>query len=172
MIMFKAKSDDIDKIEKLYNDSIKLLNGKKIYQWDHQYPNREIFKECIFHKEQFLFKDNELLIGSVILNEYQAKEWDLINWKYMDCKKLSIHALVIHSLLQGKGYGSMVLKMCEQYARENHYHVIRLDVFTENPIAIRLYEKNGYEKVGEVSFDCKPEGHQNYYCYEKEIMKQ
>jgi ribosomal protein S18 acetylase RimI-like enzyme len=169
MIMVKATRNDLKDIEKLYEESSKALDRKQIFQWDEKYPNRETFLSGIEGNEQFLFTDGGVLIGSVILNEKQSPEWNEVNWKYPQESALIIHALTIDASAQGKGYGRKVLRMCEEFAEEKSYASIRLDVFSENPAAIGLYEKYGYEKVGAVRFHFKPVGHQEYHCYEKKL---
>ena len=57
---------------------------------------------------------------------------------------------------------------CELLAGRQGYDVIRLDAFSENPDALRFYERRGYKFRGRVRFVCKPEGHQEYICYEKQ----
>jgi len=41
-----------------------------------------------------------------------------------------------------------VLLHIEEQIKNMGYLSIRLDVFSENPYALKLYEKNGYEKRG------------------------
>jgi ribosomal protein S18 acetylase RimI-like enzyme len=165
--MINAGIEDLDRIEQLYNDCINELNRRGIFQWDYRYPNTEFYISSINNKDQYIFLDDEILVGSVVLNETQSDEWSTVSWNYEDEETLVIHALAINPKHQGKGYGQKVLDLCHEYAIENNYKVIRLDVFTENPTALHLYEKNGYKRVGAVTFDIKPEGHQLYYCYEK-----
>lgn len=167
-----AKENDIDRIDKLYNGCISELNNSKIFQWDESYPNIDTYKKSIEERTQYIFLNNDILIGAVILNESQAKEWDGVPWNHTDKKSLIIHALAISREVQGKGYGQRVLELCEKYGIENGYSVIRLDVFSENQVAIGLYERNGYKRVGKVSFGFKLVGHQVYYCYEKNIVKE
>ena len=52
----------------------------------------------------------------------------------------------------------------ENYAKENKYFSIRLDAFKENKIAVLLYEKRNYNKVGIVTFRKVL-----FYCFEKKI---
>ena len=84
-----------------------------------------------------------------------------------DGKVLVVHALAINPNHQGRGYGHRILQECETYAKMKEYDVIRLDAFSENPIAMRFYEKKDYKRVGEVIFGYKPSGHQRYICYDK-----
>lgn len=169
--MTKAVTADLNRIEKLYKDCILSLNEKGIYQWDDRYPNTGTFMSGIESKCQYIFEDDNALIGSVILNENQSAEWNLIPWNYTKGRILVIHALAITPTAQCKGYGQKVLELCEAQGINTCYTAMRLDAFSENQAALRLYEKNGYQKVGEVTFGFKPEGHQVYYCYEKMLIR-
>lgn len=165
--MINARIEDLNRIDQLYSNCVQELNKSGIFQWDYRYPNIETYRSSIRNKNQYIFIDGEILVGSAILNESQADEWNKVSWNYKDEKTLVIHALAINSAHQGKGYGQKVLELCHKYGINNNYKVIRLDVFSENPAALYLYEKNGYKRVGEVTFDIKPEGHQLYFCYDK-----
>ncbi|WP_409253129.1 hypothetical protein V1502_04135 [Bacillus sp. SCS-153A] len=54
-------------------------------------------------------------------------------------------------------------------ARERGYESIRLDAFSGNDRSLKFYERHGYQRLGEVSFLSKPEGHTTYYCYKKKL---
>jgi len=165
--MISATTNDLAKIIKLYDDCKQVLKRQGIFQWDELYPNQEIYLEAISNNAQYLFLDDELFVGVVILSESQSEEWQTVAWKYCNQKTLAIHALAISPATQGKGYGQQVLELCEAYAVDKGYQVMRLDACSENPVALGLYEKNGYQQAGVVSYIIKPVGHQLYYCYEK-----
>jgi len=166
-----ARIDELDSIDSLYKSCIEALNEAGIPQWSKVYPNRQTYSSNIEEDAMFIFQDQDQVVGGVVLNEHQDKEWSTANWTMTDGKQLVIHAFVIKPGEQGKGYGKKALKLCEDHAANNHYKAIRLDAFSENPIALKLYEKNGYQKVGEVEFAYKPIGHQGYWCYEKVLEK-
>ncbi|MDC7224573.1 MAG: GNAT family N-acetyltransferase [Spirochaetales bacterium] len=169
MKLIIADTKNLDTLENLYSCCIEDLNSRGIFQWDHKYPNRETHAAAIKAQEQYLIRDGEILVGAVILNESQAEEWESVNWQYEGKAPLVIHALALSPQVQGKGYGKKVLTACEEFGRKLGYESIRLDVFPGNPAALRLYEKQGYIKRGEVSFPYKPQGHQEYHCYEKKL---
>lgn len=168
--MIRAQQKDLDKINTLYMNCINDLNRKKIFQWDEKYPNKQTFETSISNQQLFIFEEDKMLIGAVILNEIQAEEWQAMPWK-SNGSILAIHALAINCMVQSRGYGQKVLDECEIYGIQNGYNVMRLDAFSENIAAINLYEKNLYQRVGEVVFNYKPKGHQRYYCYEKLLIK-
>lgn len=127
--MISAVMEDLDRIDKLYGNCIDELNRNGIFQWDYRYPNLDFYKRSISNKEQYIFLDDEVLVGSVVLNEAQADEWSKVAWNYNDERILVIHALAINPSYQGKGYGQKVLDLCHEYGISNNYRVVRLDVF-------------------------------------------
>ncbi|HEV7777984.1 MAG TPA: GNAT family N-acetyltransferase [Luteibacter sp.] len=50
---------------------------------------------------------------------------------------------------QGKGVGSALIAAAEEAARQRRNHTLRLEVRTDNQAAISLYERLGYERIGE-----------------------
>lgn len=46
--------------------------------------------------------------------------------------------------MRGKGIGTKLLDELKQYARDNGFSSIRLDVIDTNPAARRLYERQGF----------------------------
>lgn len=68
--------------------------------------------------------------------------------EYMVC-----HALAIEPTLQGLGLGKQVVEFCKVYAKEHGYKAIRLDAVPDNAPAKRLYEKCGFQYVGDVDLE-------------------
>jgi GNAT superfamily N-acetyltransferase len=166
----KASLEDLSEVIALYNNCKSYLLKNGIYQWGEwgdYYPNSEYLRNSILDKEMFVLKNGSKIIGAVILDEKQSKEWENIDWINSDGKTLVIHALVIDPIHQNKGFGKVLLLFCEQYAKDNKYLSIRLDSFKKNDISNRLYQSNGYKNLGTVIFDMKPENNKEYYCYEK-----
>ncbi|MHC0035380.1 GNAT family N-acetyltransferase [Pseudoneobacillus sp. C159] len=157
----------LDRINDLYLNCREHLLAHNILQWDENYPNKDYFEHCIENQDLFVLKDDATVLGHVVLNEWQSEEWENILWQGIN--PIVIHSLIISPKWQGKGTGTRFVGLCEEYAREKGYKSIRLDAFSGNPTAIRLYEKLGYQKRGSVFFSSKPEGHQEYICFEKEL---
>ncbi|WP_375753590.1 GNAT family N-acetyltransferase [Vibrio sp. HN007] len=62
------------------------------------------------------------------------------------CKKvLNIHDFMISEAYRGKGYGKVLLKGVEAFARENDYLKITLEVDDDNHSAQKLYSRCGFE---------------------------
>ena len=170
------------------------LNEQEIFQWTDSYPSPTTIRNAVQTRSQYFLmmsldsddkivsssssslssissSEEALVVGSVVLNEEQDKEWSSMPWSFHG-KILVVHAFVIDPKIQGKGYGQAALASIETFALQNGYVGIRLDVFPHNPRAVRLYERNGYQYVGDVYFAGKPKGYERYACYEKKLVEQ
>jgi ribosomal protein S18 acetylase RimI-like enzyme len=165
--LIRANHDHLGEVVELIWRVTESLTIQGIFQWDEHYPSRDFLREAIADENLYVFLADGKIVGSVVLDEWQAPEWDAIIWKPTDTPVLVIHALAIEPRLQGRGYGSALLRACERLAVENGYGVFRLDVFEGNPAARGLYERHGYKYRGQIQFCSKPAGHQTYACYEK-----
>ncbi|MBB6453120.1 ribosomal protein S18 acetylase RimI-like enzyme [Salirhabdus euzebyi] len=142
-----------------------ILNG--IFQWDDNYPNKEYFQYCISEKILFVLMENEKMLGHVVMNEWESSEWEIISWE--EANPIVIHSLMIDPSFQGKGLGKEFVLLCEKMGKKRGYSSIRLDAFSGNKKALYLYKVLGYEERGKVLFGSKPEGSQEYICFEKKL---
>lgn len=169
MEIIPAGETQLPAIEEMMNECIHALSKAGIYQWDANYPNRQTFQNGIDKDQLYILVEQGEVLGIVIINSKQNTGWDAIPWTYNQGVVLAVHSLAISPKHQGKGYGKKLLHFCEEHAKTNGYHTIRLDVFSENRKANSLYANQGYHKAGEITYSFKPEGHQLYYCYEKKM---
>lgn len=165
--IIKATKDMIDALDILYQSCTLHMRGAGIYQWDESYPNRETLLHGIVRQDLFCATEDGVVIGAVILNTKQATEYAGILWTTRIEKFLVIHTFAVHPEFQGKGYGKRMLLFSEEYAKNNEFCGIRLDTFSQNPIAISMYERNQYTCTGAVFFSHKPSPYNWYLCYEK-----
>lgn len=161
----EATLADLEEINTIYLKCRENLFANGILQWDDNYPNKEYFQECIEDQCLFVLKRDTEIIGHVVLNEWESDEWERISWE--GTNPLIIHSLMINPLVQGKGLGTDFVMQCERFTLAKGYKSIRLDAFSGNERAIHLYQKLGYKEKGSVYFTSKPEGHQEYRCFEK-----
>lgn len=65
---------------------------------------------------------------------------------YADCKENIIDGMLVDFDLHGRGYGSYLLKHCEQRLFERHDELF-LECFEESAQANGFYRKNGWREV-------------------------
>ncbi len=162
-----ARINMLEEINEIYLKCRENLIEHNIFQWDDHYPNVGYFQDCIENKVLYALLKGDRILGHVVLNEWQTEEWKTILWSGNN--PLIIHSLMIDPSYQGKGIGTIIVHHIEEYALANEYDSIRLDTFSGNPQALKLYKKHGYIEKGEIFFVSKPAGHQKYLCMEKEL---
>ena len=161
-----ASCSDINEIMGLIESCIKNMESQDIYQWDEYYPTREIIGDDIENESMHVLKENGKVIGIIVLNEEQPPEWGHVNWSTREGKALAVHRLAVDPKWQNQGIGRRLLDFTEEYAANKRHTSIRLDTYSGNPRAMKLYEKHGYKRVGQVHF-AKRE--LPFYCYEKTL---
>ncbi|WP_242954159.1 GNAT family N-acetyltransferase [Clostridium puniceum] len=75
-----------------------------------------------------------------------------------------MNRLCVNPKYKGKGIATTLIKYAEEFGKVNKYESIRLDVFTNNSNACRLYLKNSYEQRGIITFR---KG--QFWCMEKKL---
>jgi ribosomal protein S18 acetylase RimI-like enzyme len=143
------------------------LRKKGIDQWDRFYPNRFVMKRDLKNGTLFGFNEEDQLIGAIVLNKDESKQYSELQWNDHSGRPLIIHRLAVHPTHQGKGLGKRLLNFAEEYALKKGYTSIRMDVYSQNPEAVGMYESAGYQVRGTIKF---PFRKVPYYCFEKMIQ--
>ncbi|MDF3983847.1 GNAT family N-acetyltransferase [Luteibacter sp. PPL201] len=60
-----------------------------------------------------------------------------------------LYSIATQPQAQGKGVGSALIAAAEEAGRHRGCHALRLEVRKDNAVAIRLYERLGYRRIGE-----------------------
>ena len=141
-----ATIDDLPDICNMIEAAKHLMSEQGIEQWDDIYPAYEDFEEDIKKKTLYVAMHDDLLAAIYVISEECDDEYLKCNWE--NKKPCIIHRFCVSPAMQHNGIGAKVLGHIETQLIEDGYDSVRLDVFTQNPYALRLYEKNGYVKRG------------------------
>jgi ribosomal protein S18 acetylase RimI-like enzyme len=159
-----ATFKDIEAIMALVKDCIRDMEAQGIFQWGEHYPTWEIFQSDIQNSSLYVSQDAGELLGILTMDEEQSPEYNQLLWRVQSGKVLVIHRLAVNPKWQGKGIGGQLMDFAENYAMEHQYGSIRLDAYSGNPFALKLYEHRGYQKVGQIFFQYRE---LPFYAYEK-----
>ncbi|MDW3193368.1 MAG: GNAT family N-acetyltransferase [Cytophagales bacterium] len=94
----------------------------------------------------YFAKMNGTLIGYLKLNIDQAQNEPL------GPKSLELERIYVISTQQGQGIGQQLLNFAYSMAKEWNKSTIWLGVWDQNPGAIKLYERNGFQPFGSHDF--------------------
>lgn len=160
-----GKMSDIDAIVQLTRDCGKHMRDNGIDQWDEDYPDRDVLMHDLATETLFAYREKENVIGIIVLNESQDKEYKEVNWSTSEeDRNIVVHRLAVHPDKQGKGIGRTLMDFAEQWAKDHHYDAIRLDTYSQNPRNQKFYTNRGYSDLGPVFLKYKKQ--HPYYCYE------
>lgn len=95
--------------------------------------------------------DGQLACAYVVNREYEP-EYELGAWEHTEGDFCVLHRLCVNPEMQGRGLARQAMARMEQNARDQGFDSVRLDVFSQNLHAQRLYERLGYRRTGEVRF--------------------
>lgn len=140
--------EDLEDIELLIKKAIELMENQGIHQWDKFYPTKEDFLEDIEKNSLYVAVEENQIIAIYVINQECDDEYRYCKWENPDEGACIIHRLCVSADFQNKGIGSKLLSHIEEQVKRMGYSSIRLDVFSENPYALKLYKKYGYEKRG------------------------
>lgn len=152
LIFALAQLSQLEEIFTMYTKAIQEMNSNKIYQWDELYPMREDLEEDIKRNELVaVFKENEV-VAAYVVNQEADEQYENGTWKYAGEKYRVLHRLCVNPAFQNQGIARKVVSHMEDEQKNKGIKSIRLDVFTENPYAMKLYKSLGYEITGSVEF--------------------
>ncbi|GAB5416555.1 MAG: GNAT family N-acetyltransferase [Crocinitomicaceae bacterium] len=160
-----GKPEELDAILALTKACGRHMCANGIDQWDEHYPDRASLEHDIATKTLFAYREKEVVLGIVVLNEKQDPEYAEMQWSTTETdKNLVVHRLAVSPEHQGKGIARKIMDFTEDWAREHEFDAIRLDTFSQNPRNQRFYKNRGYTELGSVFLSYKKE--HPYFCYE------
>lgn len=170
----KAVPDDIEKIEKIYNEILENeKNTPSKTGWiKGVYPTGATAKKALQANELFVMELDKKVVAAATINKVQVPEYKSANWKYIpenDDSVMVIHTLVVSPDCNGKGCGSRFISFYEDFARQNNCRFLRMDTNKTNTAARSLYKKLGYSEVGIVSCDFNNIPDVQLVCLEKKL---
>lgn len=160
----KAAPQDLTAVTTVFKEAIKVMDKSGIFQWDEVYPNEEDIKQDIEKSEMYLGEIGGKIAVAFVLNREYDKEYEKGNWKYKNSSFFVIHRLCVNPAFQNKGVGTKTMFLIEDMLKNRGIETIRLDAFSLNPFALKMYEKIGYIKIGEANFRKGL-----FYLFEKKI---
>ena len=147
-----ACRDDLPEIVSLFDEATRHMDSIGIHQWDAIYPDRQILLEDI---EQGILQVGTLngqIAVVFVLEECAEEAYEEADWSTHPGRIVVLHRLCVHPALQGRGIARKAMDYLEQAVRARGICAIRLDAFSQNPTALRLYESRGYRKAGEITY--------------------
>ena len=160
-----AKLQDINRIIEITNACANHMIAQNIFQWNEQYPNKQIFNQDVLNECLFVIEIKDVVIGCLCISSEMDEVYKNVKWLTKNEKNIYLHRLAVHPNFQGKGYAISFMNYAEQFALKSGYESIRLDTFSGNPKNNKFYKLQGYTKLEKIFF--RKQSNLPFYCYEK-----
>ena len=146
-----AQSEDMQSVYAIFSDAIADMNVRGIHQWDEIYPTPAILNSDLAKGQLYVGESEADVVGVVVLSEECDPQYS--NGKWLGVGPFVIvHRLCISPDVQGTGIGRGLMIAVEAWAKAHEYTEVRLDAFSLNPQALRMYDRLGYVKRGEANW--------------------
>lgn len=131
--LIRATKSDFSQIRKFYDAVIDgTENMEKYCKWKKgSHPFDDTIFGYIRNNEMYMCLFEDRMIGVMAVPFSQDEEYKNIHWSVEagNDEVASLHMFCIAPEYQGKGYGTMVLELVLDMARENRIKAFRLDTF-------------------------------------------
>lgn len=144
----KATLLDLNEIYEMFSSAVEAMEIECIFQWDDIYPDKAVLSDDISKGQMFIGILNGEICSAFVINKEYDDEYGNGNWNYSGDNFKIIHRLCVNPKYQNIGIGKMTMNYIENKLAKSGVASVRLDVFSENPHAIRLYKGLGYNAVG------------------------
>lgn len=147
-----ANIEDMPDIIHLFKAAIDDMCSRGIQQWDEIYPAEELLCDDVVNRQMYVLVCGRAIVSVAVINEEQDEGYEKASWKFEGEKAAVLHRLCVSPAYQNRGYGKETVLLVENAMKGAGYTAVRLDAFSQNPSALRLYEGLGYVRAGEVMF--------------------
>ena len=148
MIYRLAREDDLEAVCSLIEAAVQAMEQQQIFQWDASYPAREDFLRDIRNRHLYVGVSDDGIALVYALNQESDGQYANGAWRYPASAYRVLHRFCVHPRYQHQGVGKAALLHLEDELRQAGVETVRLDVFSQNPFALALYRRQGYEQVG------------------------
>lgn len=144
----QATMKDIKEICQLFDKAIHEMDKLGIFQWDNIYPDYSVLENDIRDQTLYVGRLGDKIAVVYVINREEDKQYKNGNWRYTGKSYCVLHRVCVHPQFQNCGLGGATLEHIHEQAKEMQIDAIRLDAFSKNPFALRMYKKAGYNNVG------------------------
>lgn len=148
MITRRAVFSDLPQLQAMYKSIIAHMQAENINIWDDVYPCI-CFRDDIEQKQLYILQEDTEILAAFALCRHNDGEHE-VSWHLTAQRPLYLERLGVHANHMGAGIGSTALKEALRCAKEAGADALRLFVVNCNTPAIRLYEKNGFNRAAGV----------------------
>ncbi|MCD8143296.1 MAG: GNAT family N-acetyltransferase [Clostridiales bacterium] len=147
----RATAEDLDEVCAVARSATAAMRAAGVEQWNERYPTREDFQSDIARNQLYVGRAGGHIAVHYALNQSCDADYQNGYWQ-TEGPFAVLPRLCVAPDFQHQGIGKQTLRHIEETLKPTPIRAIRLDVFSGNFAAVRLYWRAGYTQVGEVDW--------------------
>jgi len=158
-----AKIEDSGKIYEICLSVKEVYKQQNVSLWNEFYPLIDNFKEDILKKHLYVYLINGEIVGSISIGDSLLED---------DVKEENVYSLtrfMVKPHLQNQGIGTIMINEIEKVLKNKDVKEIKFLVSNKNPLAIKLYLRQGCKNLGYIKTPWETEN-DFYYLFQKELV--
>ena len=171
MELFQAGEQDFLRLQEFYKNLIaKTPDMRQFCPWEYGvYPTDALLREHIDNGDLYYMERNGVILSALVLLPYQEENYAWENpWgaALEDDQVATVHMLGVNPEMLGQGIARRSVEAAIQKAREMGKKAVRLDAFSCNLPAQKLYRSMGFAEVGTARWQSANLGWTDFVLYE------
>ncbi|MDE6715588.1 MAG: GNAT family N-acetyltransferase, partial [Muribaculaceae bacterium] len=145
----KANINDLTKILGICDEARQFQREQGFMQWADGYPSTTVIDADISASRGYMISMDGSEIGYCVIDTTGDAEYDRLHhiWQSQD-KYAAIHRLALCNTVRGKGLGSEIFEVIENYIIGQGFRIIKVDTGVENVRMQRILTNLGYNNLG------------------------
>ena len=146
----RASLEDMDALLSIAAQASARLRASGVDQWQHGYPNEEVFARDIGEGFAWLFTHEGKPAGCITVRRGHEMQYDSLLGDWLTDAETygTVHRIAVADEYLGHGLGDEMLQFAEDITVGMGFLSVRIDTHEENAAMRRLLAKRGYEKCG------------------------
>ncbi len=151
-----AAPADFAAVCELYQSVCAVMARDPSPQWVWgEYPNKDFLRATLDAGTLYIAREDDTLLCAVTVDTHFDPEYAGVNWLF-GTKPGAFHRLAIAPDQQGRGLGRQAIAEVCRILREQGCDTLRIDTYSPNENAQKLYLRAGFRAAGEVRFEHRP----------------
>jgi GNAT superfamily N-acetyltransferase len=165
VLVRRGDTEDLPRLGELLRACVEQMQSRGIDQWDDVYPTLATMRADVAAGSLYVAAGpGHPVAGAFVVDQREEPEYADVAWRVAGAPVGVVHRLMIHPTWQRRGLARHLMACAETEAHRAGARAMRLDAFTGNAPALRLYQSLGYVDVGQVRFRKGL-----FRCFEKDL---
>ncbi|WP_337017643.1 GNAT family N-acetyltransferase [Oceanobacillus massiliensis] len=143
-----ATLKDLEVIVSIAGRAVKVMNAEGSDQWDETYPVIDHFREDILHSSLFVYEEAGKIAGFITADQNFTKDYQKVEWAFPIDRCGTFHRLTVDPDQRQSNVASALITFVEEFFQKLGLSGMKIDTYSINEKAQRLFAWLGYEKAG------------------------